>query len=289
MRNFYKIVKESLHFNRFVLGDTVCLEYNCPLDATQAGIFSQSDYIVHVLSGKKVWKTINGQWTLTAGSTLYLKKGATIVNQYFDDEFCMLGFFISDALIAETLSGLKGEIPLRNNDQAHQFTATEVRQSSYLESYFESMLMYFRNADKPPQAIIKIKLQELLVNIISSDPMLGAYLNALVLTSKPSLVRSMEANFCYNLKLEEFAELTHRSLSSFKRDFQQFFQETPGKWLLHKRLEHAAKLLLNSNSNITQLAFDCGFEDASHFSRAFKQKMGLSPSEFRATRSVPAF
>ncbi|MBK8968219.1 MAG: helix-turn-helix transcriptional regulator [Lewinellaceae bacterium] len=288
MRNFYKIVKESLHFNRFELGDTVCLEYACPLDGAQVGIFSKCDYIAHVLSGKKSWKSINGQWTLSAGSTLYLKKGATVVHQYFDDDFCMLGFFISDALIAETMAGLKGEMPLVNHQVAHHFTATEVKKSSFLDDYFQSMLMYFRSASKPPEAIIKLKLQELLVSIVNSDPLLGAYFNSLTPMSKPSLVSIMEANFCYNLKMEAFAELTHRSLSSFKRDFQNHYNETPGRWLLQKRLSFAANLLLNSDENITQIAFESGFEDVSHFSRAFKQKMGLSPSDFRNTRAFPS-
>jgi AraC-like DNA-binding protein len=45
----------------------------------------------------------------------------------------------------------------------------------------------------------------------------------------------MEENFSFNLKLEEFARLSMRSLSAFKRDFQQVYQTSPGKWLLGKR------------------------------------------------------
>ena len=58
MLNFYKIVKENLNFNRFEFKETVCLEYTCPIDAEHIGIFSKSDYLVHVLSGKKTYKTI---------------------------------------------------------------------------------------------------------------------------------------------------------------------------------------------------------------------------------------
>ena len=108
--DFYKIVKEALHFNRFEIGETVCLEYSCPLEAEHVGIFSRSDYLVHVLSGKKTYNTIHGQWTLSPGQTLFMKKGATIIQQYFDDEFCMLGFFISDrastcSTVGKVLSG----------------------------------------------------------------------------------------------------------------------------------------------------------------------------------------
>ena len=86
MLNFYKIVKDNLKFNRFEFKETVCLEYTCPIDAEQIGIFSKFDFVVHVLSGKKTYKTINGEWTMTSGQTLYLKKGAELIHQHFDDE-----------------------------------------------------------------------------------------------------------------------------------------------------------------------------------------------------------
>ena len=84
----------------------------------------------------------------------------------------------------------------------------------------------------------------------------------------------------FNLKLDEYAKMCHRSLSKFKRDFFNHYNTTPGKWLLEKRLDHAAKMVLSNNSNITQVAFECGFEDVSHFSRVFKTKFGVSPSKF---------
>jgi AraC-like DNA-binding protein len=99
----------------------------------------------------------------------------------------------------------------------------------------------------------------------------------------------MEANFCYNLALEEFARLSHRSLSTFKRDFRKHYNQSPGKWLLQKRLEYSAVLLKNPALNVSQVALDCGFEDLSHFSRAFKEKFGRSPANYRKQVSSSAF
>ena len=95
----------------------------------------------------------------------------------------------------------------------------------------------------------------------------------------------MESNFCYNLKIEEFAKMSHRSLSTFKRDFQNHYSKSPGKWLLSKRLDYAATLLVNNLSNVSQVAFESGFEDVSHFSRVFKQKFNQSPSRYRKISS----
>ena len=281
MLNFYKIVKENLNFNRFEFRETVCLEYTCPIEAEQIGIFSRNDYIVYVLSGKKTYKTIKGDWTLVPGQTLYLKKGAEVIHQYFDDEYCMLGFFISDELIRETMLELQGKQALRLEPEPKDFTARMVQTSDYLEGYFHSMLTYFRGINRPPDQILVLKLKELLINLINSDPELTTYFKNLSETDKPSIKQIMEKNFCFNLKLEDFAELTHRSLSSFKRDFQQIFNDTPGKWITKRRVEFAANKLVNSSQSVTQIAYESGFEDVSHFSRVFKKITGKNPTNYK--------
>jgi len=92
----------------------------------------------------------------------------------------------------------------------------------------------------------------------------------------------MEDNFCYNLKLETYAELSNRSLSAFKRDFEKVFSCSPGKWLLEKRLHHALHLLKNQNKPVSEAAFESGFESPSHFSRSFKARFGKGPAEIKS-------
>ncbi len=281
MLNFYKIVKENLSFNRFQFKDTVCLEYTCPIDAEQIGIFSRNDYLVYVLSGKKTYKTINGEWTLVPGQTLYLKKGAEVIHQYFDDEYCMLGFFLSDDLIKETMEEIKSKMVLNCGECPEDFTAKMVNTSEYFEGYFHSMLTYFRGINRPPDQIMVLKLKELLINIINSDPVLTSYFKSLSEADKTSVKQIMEQNYCFNLRLEDYAELSHRSLSSFKREFQQVFNESPGKWIIKRRVQHAAHIIANTSQSITQAAFESGFEDVSHFSRVFKKIIGKNPTEYK--------
>jgi AraC-like DNA-binding protein len=281
MLNFYKIVKENLNFNRFEFRETVCLEYSCPIDAEKIGIFSRNDYLVYVLSGKKTYQTINGEWTVVEGQTLYVKKGAEIIHQYFDDEYCMLGFFLSDELIRETMEEMKGKLVLNCSQDPEEFTATRVHSSDYLEGYFHSMLSYFRGIDRPPDHLLVLKLKELLINVINTDPLLAAYFNLLNASEGPSLQQIMERNFCFKLRIEDYAELCHRSLSAFKREFQQIYKETPGRWIMRRRVERAANILANSNQSVSQIAFETGFEDLSHFSRVFKKITGKNPTEYK--------
>jgi AraC-like DNA-binding protein len=82
--------------------------------------------------------------------------------------------------------------------------------------------------------------------------------------------------------------LRHRSLSSFKREFHKHYGVPPGRWLLERRLERSASLLQTTGMSVTEIMFDCGFEDPSHFSRAFKEKFGQEPSVYRRACSGAA-
>lgn len=288
MQNLYETLRSSLHFNKFEIRELLFVEYTCPLEDDAFGIWTQSDYLVHVLSGQKTWRTPQGSWIVAAGQTLYIKKGAAIVEQFFDDEFCMLGFFISDDFIRNILIEAAGKINLHTDKKNSQPSAIEVYNDVFLSVYFQSMLTYFNGSQKPSDLLLEIKLKELIINILTTphNPPLAAYFQSLLDCEKPAIRQIMEANFNFNLSLEEFARLCHRSVSSFKRDFKKFYNVSPGKWLLNKRLEYSALLLKNSDSSITQIVFECGFEDLSHFSRAFKEKFGVSPLNFRKETQV---
>ena len=93
----------------------------------------------------------------------------------------------------------------------------------------------------------------------------------------------MSKNYLYNLKVEEFAKLCGRSLSAFKRDFKSIFNTTPSRWIKAKRLEYSKKLLVESRLNINQVCYECGFVNASHYIKCFKERYKISPYQFRMT------
>jgi AraC-like DNA-binding protein len=265
------------------VGELIFVEYTCPLVDESAGTWSHSDYVVHVLSGKKTWRTSEGSWSVSKGQTIYVKKGAAIVNQFFDDEFCMLGFFINDAFIRDIVKEIFNELEEKSVEEDISFRAVEIESNLIMKSYFQSMLPYFSGQEKPSESVLKLKMKELIINLLTSksNPSLSTYLKSIRKSDKPSLQQIMETNFCYNLSIEEFARLCHRSLSSFKRDFIKHFNISPGKWLKDKRLDYSTILLKTSELNISQIVFECGFEDLSHFSKSFKEKFNMSPQQFR--------
>ncbi len=283
MMNMYDTIRANLHFNKFAVGELLFVEYKCPIEQDAAGVWTPMDYFVHVLSGKKTWRTMERTWALEKGQTLFFKKGACVLHQDFKEDFCLLVFFVSDNFIRDVVREVSGQLSGQHDSDALHKGAIIVNNNVTLAAYFQSMLAYFTGTTKPADTLLTLKLKELIVSILlgHNNPELSAYFQSLLKSDAPPLSQIMEANFCYNLALEEFAKLSHRSLSTFKRDFRKYYNQSPGKWLLQKRLEYSAVLLKNPALNVSQAALDCGFEDLSHFSRAFKEKFGVSPANYR--------
>ncbi|RYF94309.1 MAG: AraC family transcriptional regulator, partial [Chitinophagaceae bacterium] len=136
----------------------------------------------------------------------------------------------------------------------------------------------------PDESLVQLKFRELILTIADNPgnaEVLSYFCSLLRAPQANSLQTVMEENFCYNLKLEEFARMSSRSLSAFKRDFFKIFNTSPGKWLIEKRLDHALHLITNLNKTVSETAFESGFESASHFSRAFRDRFGKSPAVFK--------
>ena len=283
LMNMYDEIRGNLHFNKFTVGELLFVEYKCPIEQETAGVWTPMDYFVHVLSGRKTWRTTEGTWALEKGDTLFFKKGACVLHQDFRDDFCLLLFFVSDDFIRDVVKEVAGQLSVRQEGGTLHKGAIIVNGDVTLAAYFQSMLAYFTGTAKPAETLLTLKLKELIVSILlgRSNPELSAYFQSLLKSDAPPLSHVMEANFCYNLGLEDFAKLSHRSLSAFKRDFRKYYNQSPGKWLLQKRLDYSAVLLKNPALNVSQAALDCGFEDLSHFSRAFKEKFGMSPANYR--------
>ena len=85
--------------------------------------------------------------------------------------------------------------------------------------------------------------------------------------------------------LDEVADKVGLSLRSFRRRFKDATGEPPMQYLQRIRLETAKQLLATSILGVDQIAYRVGFDDASYFSRLFKRKAGVTPSEYRAQRS----
>jgi len=287
MVNFFeRVLQHPQYYRQFNCSKSLITAFNCPMEARLmktrfADLWTQYNYLFYVVDGRKIWHTAKGSYDIQKDSCVFVRKGGFILEQFMDTGFCVILFFIPDEFICDTLHTRSQPLP---KYEAHYEPVMLLESSEPLKGFFLSMSSYFAETKDPDPTLLELKFKELVLNIadnaINKD-LLSYFCSLLHEPQTILLKRVMEDNFCYNLKLEVYAELSNRSLSAFKRDFEKVFHIPPGKWLLEKRLHHSLHLLNNQNKSVSQAAFECGFENPSHFSRAFKKRFGKGPAAMK--------
>lgn len=84
------------------------------------------------------------------------------------------------------------------------------------------------------------------------------------------------------LKLSDIADLVGMSPVAFSRFFRHRTGRTLSDYITDIRLGYAARMLVDSSRNISEICYECGFNNLSNFNRTFKAKRNYTPREFRA-------
>jgi len=96
-----------------------------------------------------------------------------------------------------------------------------------------------------------------------------------------AIIELMEANIAEPLSLSEISVMTGISRRHVERLFRQHLGRSPARYYLDVRLERARRLLRHSNLPIVEVAIAAGFVSASHFSKRYRERYGLSPQADR--------
>ncbi|WP_158799852.1 AraC family transcriptional regulator [Pedobacter sp. L105] len=241
----------------------------------------QEHFFMYLLKGSM--KNYNGDkhYHLKAGDCCIARKNHLLRynKQQEDGDFKKIVIVLDEAFLKRFLAKHPIEIGIAEQDDS----ILSVENNEVLNSFILSLEPYYKGEAQIEEAFSDLKREELLLILLQKDPALAAVFFNFGAPQKIDLKAFMSRNFRFNVSLAHFAFLTGRSLSAFKRDFQQTFNDTPGHWLTKKRLEEAHFLIHQQNQKPKDIYLDLGFEDLSHFSFAFKKQFGHSPSELPAT------
>lgn len=103
---------------------------------------------------------------------------------------------------------------------------------------------------------------------------------------RAEMLRLMERHFQEDEKASPLAEQAFLSRFHFGRVFRDMVGKTPGDMERRLRLERAASQLRDTRRDVTEIAFDAGYESLEGFSRAFRRAYGLPPSRYREQSAV---
>ena len=283
--DLYELHKsETELFPQYSEKDTLILYYSCPQRNKILQLYSKHIQINFTLSGRKIQHHGGQSWVHSPDKGSLLKKCAFLQEIPPDYEgWDVLVFYLKEDYLRSIFDEFRShlslnDLPEPNTEMFESFVTDEQIQNCY-----KSFLPYFES-DKPvPDSVLENKFKELLYNIFShpENKHILAYILKIVDRYETPVWEVMEENYMYDLKIKDFANLANRSLSTFRRDFKKYYNTTPGKWLTNRRLKRAKTVLETTQQPISQVAFECGFSNVSHFSRVFKEKFNSSPSAFQ--------
>lgn len=96
------------------------------------------------------------------------------------------------------------------------------------------------------------------------------------------IFKHINRNFERQISLEEISDVASMTVPAFCRYFKKATGKTFTRLVNEYRIVHATKLLSESSSSITDVCFECGFNNFSHFNKLFKEFTGKSASQYRS-------
>ena len=288
--NLYQALKTFPSFSRqLVCKGMLFTNYDCPQQDSKASTFIEQGPIVYVISGRRVYHRQGRSWELKEGTCAYVKPGGFVAEKPKGEEWCVMAFFVPDDFLLQLLKENRSSLQSTDFPADSDSPLLLLHVSEISKACFSSMLPYFTQSPPPPETLIELKFKELVLSLMlnPANKILLSYLNCLERNGPISVPQVMQDNYSFNLTLSDYAKLCCKSVSSFKREFKKHFNESPARWIMKKRLYLAKELLEGTSLPVTEVSLECGFENPTHFSRVFKEKIGMAPLQFRHSRQGP--
>jgi AraC-like DNA-binding protein len=258
---------------------TFCLQ----TQGRKGSYFLKDHLLLYVKSGNYRVRFRDREYTVRSNEMMFVHKSTLIEYDKSGEpgsEYVLdyMMFFLNEKLLEEFVqfAGVKLVYPVSDVIPVSIIPINELTRT-----YFESLQPYFDKPGQVSDGLVKIKLMELLLHLADSNERFLYQLLQPVSNDKNNISRIMEENFTNPVSLQDLAYLSGRSLSTFKREFQATYHTSPLKWIRNRRLDKAENMLLETSLSVTDICYSTGFENIAHFSKVFKLRFGLAPSEFR--------
>ncbi len=285
----YKIAHPD-EFKQLSVRDLLFVYYKCPQVDRQMQLHSHYNLIWFTLEGSRIFHQAEKKFIADKNTAYFVRKTAytQVVPECLN--WKLLAFYIPDNFLKQVVNEFSDILRTEEIPPVTEKVFIKINLDETTRTCFYGIIPYFTQPTTPRESLLELKFKELLINVLCNpiNKELLSYIVHLNDNYKTPIWQVMEKNYMYNLTISEYARISGRSLTSFKKEFFEYYQTTPGKWLIKKRLEHARMLLNTTKLSISDIVFNSGFENVSHFSRVFKERFGKSPLQYRKNRMVIA-
>lgn len=238
--------------------------------------------LVYIMSGRLTLRSGNRKVDVKNGQAVFVRRNH-LVREYKQpgengEPFKGLFFHLNASDLRDMESRIEVP-PVKIDEMLARELAIPLSPHPFLKALFLSLDQYFSTDSPIPTSLIKSKIQESVIVLLQLQPTLAPVLFDFSKQWRSDLRSFMEKNFLSDMKVEQFAHFTGRSLTGFKREFFEIFGQTPHQWIIEKRLGYAKKLIEGGNCSLSEVYLKAGFKNPTHFSTCFKKRFGITPSD----------
>ena len=268
-------------FESLKIQDMTFVAYRNEVYPSRYEVFFEQHAVIVVLEGEKKFSNPEQETQVKKGDILLVQRGFYLMSESVHDSYKSLVFFFDEKLLKEFV-GLYQE--LFETEAAVGASAQPILLMHSTETFgrfVASIFPLFQPDVRLKTQFLRLKFQELLLNLLEIDPTgrFQAILYQIHKGQKTDLRFLMNSYSLRPLTLEELARLSGRSLSAFKRDFQEEFHASPARWIKQRKLEYAQLLLRTTSLNVSEVSAEIGYESVSHFIKNYKEKYGFTPKK----------
>ncbi|WP_183558078.1 helix-turn-helix transcriptional regulator [Mucilaginibacter sp. SP1R1] len=284
MTNIY-IPQATENQKRIAAGDISFVHYEEHDSLQKSRVVFNCYAISFVINGEKAIFRPSNNTIVNTGEGIVIPQGNSIMAEHTLNEhkYSSVLIFFPAGIALDFLS--KHQLNTHVTTTSHP-DYIKFRQTNYLAGYIKSLQALIHEGQQLLYQLAVNKVEELLLVLLQSYP---KQLVALLQSNKPStslqLKNIVENNLFNNLTLDELAFLSHKSLASFKRDFEKAYHIAPGKYIRERKLE-LARQQLSMGKNASSLYLDFGYDNLSNFSSAFKKQFGVSPKQYQLNTAL---
>ena len=167
------------------------------------------------------------------------------------------------------------ELLIRARDTTNNLSNT-LQKTSYVNEVFDSIFEFFSNCDERNQ--LEDFVQQRLFECASHVTKIRTKKENPVIKKVAQYVQD---NLEQDLSLDVVAQKVNMSSFYLSKLFKEETGETFINYVTDRRLEKSCKLLKETEKSVKEITADVGYNDQNYFSKLFKNKYGLSPTEFR--------
>ncbi len=155
--------------------------------------------------------------------------------------------------------------------------------SNLIQHYIEGIQRLFENRKAVTEDMLVLKLKEIILLLMQTEnlPQITQIIRSLFSERTFDFKETVESYLFTPASIEDLANLTNTSVSTFKREFTKIYKTTPYQYIIGRRIEKVASLLKISDDSISSIGYDCGFATPANLTRVFKAKYNTTPSKYR--------